>query len=340
MNGTLVLGGTGFIGGATLRAVAAHGPVRAMTRGRRAVPDVANVEWVPGDLRDAEALASAFEGVETVIHCAGHYPKLGLRTNDTLTRGVAETRHVLAAARKAKLKRLVYVSSLSTLAPPPAGRELATEDDWFLPGSIDDAYFAVKLAMELEFLAARDVPVVVVNPTFVFGPFDVKPTSGRLLLAVARHHLPAYVEGRVNVVDVRDVAEGILAAARKGKVGERYILGNDNVVVSEFLALVAEKAGAPEPSVAIPYEAARAMAVASEGATDAAQRLRKTLPPGPWQEFIRNPLRLSLEAVDMLHHATWVSTEKARKALAWEPRVAKAKMVEDTLADFKARGLY
>ncbi|HVL49608.1 MAG TPA: NAD-dependent epimerase/dehydratase family protein [Candidatus Thermoplasmatota archaeon] len=337
---TLVLGGTGFIGGAVVAAAAARGPVRGLTRGRRAVPPVDGVEWLPGDLGDPASLEAAFAGVDTVLHAAGHYPRLGIHKSEALARGIAETRNVIAAARAARVKKLVYVSSLSTLGPPRAGRDEADEGDRYVPGAVDNAYFAVKYAMETELLAARDVPVVAVVPTFVFGPGDVKPTSGRLVLAVARHHLPAYVEGHVNVVDVRDVAEGVLAAAAKGRAGERYILGNENVVLSEWLALVAERAGAPEPSIALPYEVARAMAVASESATDATRKLSKTLPPGPWQAFIRNPVQVSLEAVDLFHHATWVSTEKAAKELGWAPKIGKARSIDDTLADFKARGLW
>lgn len=170
-------------------------------------------------------------------------------------------RNVLAAAETVGIERLVYTSALTTVGPPADPRRLANEGDLYTPGSVPLPYFEVKWAMEMEALraAAQGLPVVVVMPTAVFGPGDVKPTTGELLLWVARGGLPGYVEGEINVVDGRDVAAGEIAAAERGRVGRRYILGAHNLSFRHVLSAAAEAAGRHAPRFKWPTWVIRAI---------------------------------------------------------------------------------
>jgi len=141
---------------------------------------------------------------------------------------------------------------------------LAGEEDVYTPGSVPLPYFEVKWAMEMEALRAtlQGLPVVIVLPTVVFGPGDVKPTTGKILLMAAKGLIPGYIQGEINVVDVRDVAAGHVAAARRGEPGRRYILGGHNLSIGEVQAIVAEAAGRKPPRATLPPRLTRAIAEA------------------------------------------------------------------------------
>src|SRR5262245_41105033 len=241
----LVLGATGFIGGQIARALVEHGyAVRALRRARSSTLALEGlpVEFAYGDLRDPSALLAAMRGVEAVFHAAGYYPHNSLAPRRALRLAAAGMRNLLECARAADVGRVVYTSSLSTIGPPAVGRALADERDYYLPGSVADPYFEAKWAMEAEVYRAVALgqAVVALCPTVVFGPGDVKPTSGTVLLALARGLLPAYVEGRINIVDVRDVAMAHVAALERGRTGERYILSGQNTTIGAALTLAAQ----------------------------------------------------------------------------------------------------
>jgi dihydroflavonol-4-reductase len=207
----LVLGATGFIGGQIARALVERGyDVRGLRRPASPTQAIEGlpVEFVHGDLRDRASLLAAMRGVDALFHAAAYYPHNSLAPRRSLRIAVAGMRNVLECARDAGVGRVVYTSSLSTIGPPARGRSLADERDLYLPGSVADPYFEAKWAMECEAYraAAAGQDVVSLCPTVVFGTGDVKPTTGVALLAVARGLAPAYVEGDINVVDVRDVA--------------------------------------------------------------------------------------------------------------------------------------
>lgn len=252
-----VLGATGFIGGQVARAAVARGwRVRALRRRRGATGAIGDldVEWVSGDLTDRASLVTAMRGCPLVFHAAGYYPHQARDVWETLSHGVSGMRNVLAAASTAGVRRLVYTSALTTVGPPSDPGRLADERDLYTPGSTANPYFEVKWAMEMEAMraTAQGLPVVIVLPTVVIGPGDVKPTTSSILLMVARGRVPVYLEGELNVVDGRDVAAGQIAAAERGRPGQRYILGGHNLHVREMLAVMARAAGRRPPRFRLP----------------------------------------------------------------------------------------
>jgi dihydroflavonol-4-reductase len=255
----LVLGATGFIGGQIARACLARGwSVRALRRQAGATGDLAGlpIDWHEGNLADAQALGCALDGVELVFHAAGYYPQGGGGVTDHVRRGEALTQAVLQTWRSAGAPRMVYTSSLSTIGwPPPGMARPADERDRYVAGALPrSAYYEVKAAMEQMVLdaATPQAPLVVVNPTAVFGPGDVHLTTALILVWAARGWARIAVPATLNAVDVRDVAEAHITAAEVGVVGERYILGGWNLSVGEFLTRAADMAGAPGPRWEIP----------------------------------------------------------------------------------------
>jgi dihydroflavonol-4-reductase len=252
-----ILGATGFIGGQIARAALAGGlQVRGMRRRPSATGaiDDLDVEWVTGDLADPASLVTAMRGCPLVFHAAGYYPHRARDIQETVRHGVIGMRNVLNAAITAGVKRLVYTSALTTVGPPADPSRLANEHDLYIPYSVRNPYYEVKWAMEMEAIraAAQGLQVVVVLPTAVFGPGDVKPTTSSLLLAVAQGRVPGYVEGMINIVDGRDVAMGHVAAARRGKPGQRYLLGGHNLTIRKVLTVASEAAGRRPPGVKLP----------------------------------------------------------------------------------------
>nr|HID14791.1 NAD-dependent epimerase/dehydratase family protein [Anaerolineae bacterium] len=252
-----ILGATGFIGGQIARAAVKKGwQVRGLRRRPNATGAVGDldIQWVSGDLADPASLVTAMRGCPLVFHAAGYYPHRARNVWETVRHGVVGMRNVLAAAATAGVKRLVYTSALTTVGPPSDLSRLAGERDLYTPGSVPNPYFEVKWAMEMEAMraTAQGLPVVIVLPTAVFGPGDVKPTTGALLLMAARGLIPGYIEGVINVVDGRDVAAGHIAAAERGRPGRRYILGGHNLTIREVQTVMAEAAGRKPPRFKLP----------------------------------------------------------------------------------------
>ena len=253
---TLVTGATGFIGGNLARELCRRGyQVRALVRpgsNTLTIKDTA-VETVPGDILDRESLTRAMKGCQTVYHCAAAYtywandPDIIHRTN------VEGTANVLEAARRAQVDRVVYTSTVSTMGIPNGGSPngaLADEETPLEPSHLVGNYKKSKYQAEQVALtmAAEGLPVVVVNPTFPVGPWDVKPTpSGRVVLDFLLGRIPAYVATGMNLVDVEDVAAGHILAMEKGRPGERYVLGNQNVTLKELLDMLQDLTGRPAP---------------------------------------------------------------------------------------------
>lgn len=260
-----VLGATGFIGGQIARAALARGwQVRGLRRRPNAAGAIGDldVEWVSGDLVDPASLVVAMRGCPLVFHAAAYYPHRAHDVWETVRHGVAGMRNVLTAASTAGVKRLVYTSAPTTVGPPSEPGRLANERDLYTPGSVPIPYFEVKWAMEMEALraTAQGLPVVVVLPTAVFGPGDVKPTTGALLLMMARGRIPGYIEWAINVVDGRDVAAGHIAAAERGRPGRRYILGGHNLTFREVQMIIAGAAGRKPPRLKLPLWLIRTVA--------------------------------------------------------------------------------
>ena len=252
MKQALILGSTGCIGNNVTRACLAAGwSVRAFRRATSQtwMLDGLDVEHVIGDLADPASLADAMRDCDAVFHAAAYYPRHSLDLNGSLRDAVLGMRNVLDAAAQAKVGRLIFTSTLTTLGPPSEPGRLADERDFYLPGSTGSAYFESKWAMEAEAWRAIAIglPLIIVNPTAVFGPWDVGPTTGEILVKLANGRFPVWVDLETNVVDARDVGIGQVLAAEHGRVGQRYILGGENISVRQALTIAACEAGASPP---------------------------------------------------------------------------------------------
>ncbi len=318
----LVLGATGFIGGQVARAALQAGwTVRALRRRPNAVGalgDVADkIEWLPGSL-NSKALPEAMGGCDIVFHSAAFYAELTKDIAGSIRYGVAEMRQVLAAFAASGAKRLIYTSSLTTIAPSPEAHRLADERDVYIPHSTRSAYYESKYAMEMEALraAAEGMNVLVLCPTVVLGPGDVKPTTGQLLTLVARGRMLFSIGVTINIVDGRDVAAAHIAAAQRGKAGQRYIIGGNNVTLYNALALAAQAAGVAPPRWQLPLQMVR-------GIIRAIDVLPFAILPS---------LTCSLDCLQPLN------THKAQRELGLaEPRPLQDTL-HDTLAWFRANG--
>lgn len=322
----LVLGATGQLGSNLVRALLDKGDeVRALVRPSSQAPTLRGlpVEQANGDLNDAASLVRACDGVQVVYHAAGYYPTETIPAKTAVTQALAETRKVLEAARAASVQRLVFASTLTTIGLPPPGR-LATEDCPFVPLFPDNPYLMAKVAMEEEILkAAHDgLPTVVVIPTAFFGPYDSKPSSGTQILMIARRQMPAYVDGPTNVIDVRDVAAGMIRAAERGRVGERYILGNWNTTQKELNRLIAQVAGVMAPVVPVPFSLARYGSKVAEWG---------------FRTVLRKPPPVPAFFVEALRHMQHYDCSKAIRELDY-PRHPVEHGIRDALTWFRANG--
>lgn len=253
----LVTGGSGFIGGNLVRELVKQGfPVRAFVRKESVLRNLEGlrVEIVQGDLRDRASLEKAIEGCDILFHLAAAYtfwcsePAIIYETN------VQGTRNVLDVAMRQGVKRVVYTSTESTigiLQNGCLGNELMGVDDAGLAGDYKKSkYLAEKVALDM---CRQGLPVVVVNPTMPVGPLDCKPTpTGKLITDFLNHRMPAYVDTGLNVVDVEDVARGHILAWEKGRIGERYILGNENLTLKEILAILERLTSIKAPRLKLP----------------------------------------------------------------------------------------
>jgi dihydroflavonol-4-reductase len=263
-----------------------------------------DVETVTGDLRDPGSLARAVQGCALVFHVAADYRLWARHPEELYRSNVDGTRHLLEAARNAGAERVVYTSTVGAIGIPHDGI-----GDESTPVTLDDMagdYKRSKFLAEqaaLEF--ARDgFPVVIVNPTAPVGDHDVKPTpTGKIVLDFLNGAMPAFIDTGLNVVNVRDVAEGHLLACERGRPGERYILGSENLTLAEILGKLAALTGRKAPTVRLPYAVAY-----GAGAFSTA-----------WACVTGKPPRVPLDAVRMARKKMWVTHEKARRELGFEP---------------------
>lgn len=254
----LVTGGSGFLGSHVVRALLGRGhEVRCLVRAasRRDNLDGLDVEIAVGDLRDRESLDRAAAGCDTVYHCAADYRLYVPRREEMFATNVDGTRNVLAAAEKAGARKVVYTSTVGALGleadGSPACETTPVDASQMIGPYKKSKFLAERVAEEW---AARGLPVVIVNPSTPVGERDLKPTdTGALLVDFLNRRMPAYVDTGLNLIDVRDCAEGHLLAAEKGRPGEKYILGCRNLELREILAILAELAGMKAPGTRIPH---------------------------------------------------------------------------------------
>jgi dihydroflavonol-4-reductase len=257
----LVTGATGFVGSHVAQALLGHGwQVRALVRPsashrRAALP--AEIEVAAGDLQDAPSLERAVTGCDAVFHVAAMYELWARDPRQFYAVNVDGTRAVMEAAKKAAVPRVVHTSSVATVVPGGA------EDGFADPGSAHGHYKRSKILAER--VAFEYDNVVVVNPAAPMGWGDVRPTpTGNIVLGFLRGMMPAYIDTGLNIVDVEDVAEGHVLAYERGKPGERYILGNENLTLRVLLQKLAKETGRQAPWVKLPMPVAYAAAAISE----------------------------------------------------------------------------
>ena len=266
----LVTGGTGFVGAHVVRALLRRGErPRCLVRATSTLRNLEGlpVEIVSGELQDPPSLARALKGVATVYHCAADYRLYAADPRAIYANNVEGTRNVLRAAAEAGVTKVVYTSSVGALGFSRDGRPADEET----PSALEDMvghYKRSKYQAErvVDEWVGQGLPVVVVNPSTPVGELDVRPTpTGEMIVRFLRRRMPAYVETGLNVVDVRDVAEGHVLAAEKGKVGERYILGDRNMTLREILQTLAGLTGLPAPRLKLPHWIPLAVAAVDTG---------------------------------------------------------------------------
>jgi dihydroflavonol-4-reductase len=300
----LVTGASGFLGWHVARLLLERGyPVRALVRPGSRVAELP-VEIVTGDLRDPDSLERAAAGCALVYHVAADYRLWAKNPQELYDSNVEGTRHLLEAARRAGVERVVYTSTVGCIGVPHGGI-----GDETTPVSLDDMagdykrskFLAEQVALEF---ARGGFPVVIVNPTAPIGDHDVKPTpTGKIVLDFLNGDMPAFIDTGLNVVDVRDTAEGHLLACERGRPGERYILGSENLTLAQILGKLAAITGRKAPTMKLPYAVAYCAGVGSTA----------------WAGVTGKPPRVPLAAVRMARKKMWVSHEKASRELGFAP---------------------
>jgi dihydroflavonol-4-reductase len=266
----LVTGASGFVGSAVAAKLVERGfSVRALVRASSPRSHLAGLEldYVQGDLRDAETIRPAMAGVRYVFHVAADYRLWARDRNEIVTNNVTGTRIMMEEALRAGVERIVYTSSVATLAVQRDGTsvdETVPLEELKAIGAYKRSKVAAERLVE-RMIAQQGLPAVIVNPSTPIGPRDVKPTpTGRIIVEAALGRIPAFVDTGLNLVHVDDVAQGHLAALDRGKIGERYILGGQNVQFSEMLAVIANLIGRRPPRVRLPRSAIVPLALAAE----------------------------------------------------------------------------
>ncbi len=262
-----VTGASGFVGGAVARALVQSGVrVRVLLRqGANAdlVTDLP-LDMVTGDVRDYPSVLRAARGCQQVYHVAALYKLWVRRKQDMYDCNVLGTENILKASREVGVEKVVYTSSVATLGLPGDGSQ-GTEDTPVSLSAMIGHYKRSKFLAEQMALqyAHAGLPVVIVNPSTPVGGGDIKPTpTGKLIVDFLNGNMPGYVDTGLNMVDIEDVAQGHLLAAKHGKIGEKYILGNENLTLRQILQLLAELSGRPAPRFKVPYALALGVAYA------------------------------------------------------------------------------
>lgn len=323
----LVTGATGFIGSNLVRELLSQGyQVRALVRpeSNRKNLDQLAVEPAFGDLRDRGSLERALEGCDVLFHLAAAYSFWTPDPRQVYDVNVSGTDLLLSAALAKGIQKVVYTSTESTIGIPSKG-VLGTEERVSHPSHLSGHYKRSKLQAEQVALRACSggLPLVVVNPTTPVGPGDVKPTpTGQIIVDFLNRRMPAYVNTGLNLVDVRDVARGHLLALEKGRIGERYLLGNRNLTLKEILEALAKITGLPAPRVRLPLWLALGAAQVDEFVA---------------RKVTGKPPRIPVAAVKTAGHFRHFDCSKAVKELGL-PQTPVEGALENAVRWFRANG--
>jgi dihydroflavonol-4-reductase len=315
---TFVTGATGFIGSQVVRRLLANGcRVRVFLRRSSRTTNIDGLicERVVGDLRDTTSLVRCVQGCRWVYHVGADYRLWARNPQEIYDSNVAGTRNLLSACCEARVEKVVYTSTVGTIGMRSDG--VPTDED--APVSLDDMignykrskFMAEQVALEF---AHSGLPVVIVNPTAPVGFGDIRPTpTGKIILDFLRGRMPAYVDTGLNIVSVEDVAEGHLQAGMKGRVGERYILGGENLSLREILETLARICSRRIPRFPMPWSLALVAAYIDQFFNGTILRREPSIP---------------LEGVRMARHKMFVSSEKACRELGYRPRPAEQALRE------------
>jgi dihydroflavonol-4-reductase len=303
-----VTGATGFLGSHVARFLAAEGgELRVLVRPTSNLKNLEglNAETAAGDLRDPASIDKAMSGCDTVFHVAADY-RLWARDPEEMYRSNVEgTRAILEAARKNGVRRVVYTSSVATMGFTRNGNPADEDSPVTLPNMIGhykrSKFMAEQIALET---GRSGMHVVVVNPTTPVGEQDIKPTpTGRIILDFLKRKFPAYVDTGLNLVDVTECARGHVAALERGKSGERYILGGENLTLKQILDKLGAITGLPSPTVKLPYFFAFAAAAVDETITG---------------RILHREPRATIDAVRMGRKKMFATSAKAERDLGWK----------------------
>jgi dihydroflavonol-4-reductase len=325
----VVTGASGLLGGNLALELLRQGhAVRATRRSPASTRhlDGHAIEWVAGDLDDPAALSSAFAGADVVFHCAALVSILPHPTPQLVATNVTGTRHVIDGVRQARVPRLVHCSTVGAVGLSEDGAPCTEEARWNFPEhGLGDGYVTTKRQAEDVVREATFVGLdaVIVNPTYMLGPYDAKPSSGKMIVGVIQRQAPGYTTGRNNFVDVRAVARGMILAWEKGRTGERYIMGGENLGYEQIFNLIAEVAGVAPLTRKIPRPVATLFGWA-----------------GDLQHWLsgKEPLVTSMSVRWGYETAFQFSSAKAQRELGYaygplQPAIA------DAIAWFRAHGL-
>ena len=325
---TFITGASGFVGSAVLRKLIEAGhSVVALVRPNsdRSNLDGLSVEIVTGDLTDPQSFASALVGCDSLFHVAADYRLWVPKPDEMYETNVTGTRNLMLAAAQAEVERIVYTSSVATLGLNSDGAPA----DETTPVTLADMighYKRSKFLAEAEVkrLAEEEkLPVVIVNPSTPIGPRDIRPTpSGRVIIDAASGRIPAYVDTGLNLVHVDDVAAGHLLAFTRGTIGERYILGAQNMTLKELLTQVAILAGKSPPKVRLPRNLILPIAYFAEA----------------WAKFVgRGEPLITVDGVRLAKKRMFFSSKRAERELGFRPGSVK-KALRDSINWFQQNG--
>ena len=324
---TFLTGATGFVGAAVARLLIEKGhALRVLSRqnnDRRNLRGL-DVEIVEGDLAKPETYRGALKGCRNLFHVAADY-RIWVPDAAAMNRiNVEGTRALMLAALDAGVERVVYTSSVATLGLHKDGSP-AREDSLVSFADMVGVYKQSKYLAEEEvhrLIEHHKLPAVIVNPSTPIGPRDIKPTpTGRIIVDAVKGRMPAYVDTGLNIAHVEDVAMGHWLAFERGKIGERYILGGDNLALSDILAIIAGIVGRPAPKIKLPRAAIYPVAFGME----IAARLTG------WEPLV------TIDALRMSKKKMYFSTAKAERELGYRSRPAR-EAIMDAIAWFRAEG--
>ena len=323
----LVTGVSGFVGSAVARALAARGTrVRGLIRESSPRANLTDFpgELVEGDLRDAEAVARAMVGVRHLFHVAADYRLWAPDPEEIVRNNAATTRIVMEAALAAGVERVVYTSSVATLKPRDGGP--ADESRAAAPDQVVGAYKRSKVVAERlveDMVAERGLPAVIVQPSTPIGPRDVRPTpTGRIIVEAANGRMPAFVDSGLNLVHVDDVASGHLLAFDRGRVGARYILGGQDVMLGDMLAEIAAIVGRKAPTIRIPRAPLFPLAWVNE-------QVARVTGGDPF---------LNMDSLRMAKHRMFFTSARAEAELGYRARPHREALA-DAIAWFRGAGM-